>query len=161
MFDADVTMFDAKVTNVYISVGKIAYKTMNSKASLVSKTQKSINMKLTHHISIQAWQIFHDLSVFFRSKTSQLRNWQQWRRGRVTAGRHKNSKYKCFHGCTNWKHWEDLLKARLVCLLIYNRLTVMSLKNTKTGNLISGEDPVYWCVHCYYTTSYISLSIIV
>lgn len=54
MFDADVTMFDAKVTNVYISVGKIAYKTMNSKASLVSKTQKSINMKLTHHISIQA-----------------------------------------------------------------------------------------------------------
>ena len=40
MFDADVTMFDDNATNVYISVGKIAYKTMNNKASLVSRTQK-------------------------------------------------------------------------------------------------------------------------
>ena len=37
MFDADVTMFDANLTNVYISVGKIV---LNNKASLVSGTQK-------------------------------------------------------------------------------------------------------------------------
>lgn len=37
MLDADVTMFDANLTNVYISVSKIV---LNNKASLVSTTQK-------------------------------------------------------------------------------------------------------------------------
>ena len=37
MLDADVTMCDANLTNVYISVGKIV---LNNKASLVSRTQK-------------------------------------------------------------------------------------------------------------------------
>ena len=37
MLDADVTMFDANLTNVYISVGKIV---LYNKASLVSRTQK-------------------------------------------------------------------------------------------------------------------------
>ena len=54
MFDADVTMFDANVTNVYISVSKIAYNTMNNVQSFIGFQNTKINIKLTHHISIQA-----------------------------------------------------------------------------------------------------------